>query len=48
LGGEELVRVQEHGRMLRDGTCRTAGLDEPAVAELPGLRSRSLGFRNQQ
>jgi len=39
-GGGELVRLQEYGRSFGDGTCRTAGLVEPAVAEPPGLRSR--------
>jgi len=36
LGNEELVRVQGHGWCLGDGTCTTAGPDEPAVAEPPG------------
>jgi len=33
LGGGELARLQEYGLSLGEGTCRTAGLDEPAVAD---------------
>ena len=33
---------------LGDGTCRTAGLDEPAVVEPTVLRSRPLGSGSQQ
>jgi len=31
VGG--LVRLQEYGWSLGDSTCRTAGLDEPALAD---------------
>jgi len=37
-GSGELVRLQEYGRWRRQ--LQNAGLDEPAVAEPPGLRSR--------
>jgi len=39
-GGGELVRLREYGRSLGDGTCKTAGLDEFAVAEPLGWRSQ--------
>ena len=46
VGG--LVRLQEYGWSLKDGTCRTAGLDEPAVADRRARRSRPRGFRSTQ
>ena len=46
VGG--LVRPQEYGWSLGDGTCRTAELDEPAVADHQAWRSRPRGSRSTQ
>ena len=46
VGG--LVRLQEYGWSLGNSTCRTAGLDEPAVADSRAWRSRPRDSRSTQ
>ena len=47
LYASQAVGLQEYGRSLGDGTCRTAGLDGLAVAEPPCLKKPAAGLQEQ-